>query len=309
MIYDWYSHLKTNQRSKGTPTHWDALVSGFVDECTLDANSTDKKVKSHVRETYQKTAANSLKDDAIFHDHLNKPDFTRLPSSDWIALQIQFTLQTPWFSKDDRPLHVFDNPIRKDWVFGVPCMSATSWKGLLRWACRMQAGVIGPEAGSDSSKSKDDSWIIHLFGNEKSEKANFRAGALVFYPTFFNRIGFEVINPHDRARRAVSETGPITYEVVPEGAEGTLNLLYAPLSGREASERKPDSNTLSKLVYSITDLLEAYGISAKRTAGWGTAQITNWKAFQKDNGSICKKERSAFVKALEQWTTQGGSDE
>jgi hypothetical protein len=115
----------------------------------------------------------------------------------------------------------------------------------------------------------DPPWIRHLFGNEREEQEDFQAGTLVFYPTWFDKVGFEVINPHDRSTRAGRQ--PIYYEVVPAEAQGKLRLLYAPLPGESA--RVQPSDFLDKLLDSIKELLETYGISAKRTAGWGAARI------------------------------------
>lgn len=193
----------------------------------------------------------------------------------WLALDIAFTLQSPWYSRDDRIFHVLDNPLRKDRVFGVPFMAAASWKGMLRWSCRMHAGLVSHlEKGKSFEQWRDPDWIIHLFGNPKGEQDDFLQGALVFYPTWFDKIGFEVINPHDRERRA--GTQPIVYEVVPAETQARLRLLYAPSPG----VKNPIEPWMSSLIESIESLLTRYGISAKRTAGWGTAQIAQWTVYK-----------------------------
>ena len=61
-------------------------------------------------------------------------------------------------------------------------------------------------------------------------------GRAVFYPTFFNKISLEIINPHDRKRRA--GTNPIFYEIVPEGAEGNLQVIYIPYDAVLTSTQK-----------------------------------------------------------------------
>ncbi|HPJ97674.1 MAG TPA: hypothetical protein PK022_10210, partial [Syntrophales bacterium] len=155
---------------------------------------------------------------------------------------------------------------------------AASWKGLLRWACRMQAGLSDHLEKHDMKMDgwKDPSWIVHLFGNEKGEDKDFRSGTLACYPTWFNKVSFEVINPHSRRRRA--GTQPIYYEVVPAGTKGRLRLLYAPLPGEIENDKVTPAdciNSFIDFIGSIRELLETYGISAKRTAGWGTAKINN----------------------------------
>ena len=235
-----------------------------------------KERKNKARQSYMDLAAKreySLPPDLHF-----EPDYTRafLPEPDWFAIDVSFTLTSPWYSKDDRPLHILDNPVRKDRVFGVPFMSAASWKGLLRWACRMQAGLSDHLEKHDMRIEgwEDPSWILHLFGNERGEDERFRSGALVCHPTWFDKVGFEVINPHDRARRA--GTQPIYYEVIPAGTTGMLRLLYAPLPGEIERDQTTPITFISDLIDSIRALLENYGISAKRTAGWGTARIDTW---------------------------------
>lgn len=231
-------------------------------------------------------------------DSFFKPDFSRLPSSNWIGLQVDFELLTPWYSKDDRVFYPLDNPVRKDRIFNVPFMSATSWKGLLRWACRMQAGLRRHfENGKRYEEWEDPDWILHFFGNEKGEEEDFHQGALVFYPTWFDRIDFEVINPHSREKRAGRQ--PIFYEVVPSGAKGSLYLLYAPWPGM-MKPAKPEE-VFPKLLEAIEVLLTTYGISAKRTVGWGTAKIESWKAFGKRKNLIEEKRRETFWERLSKW--------
>jgi len=191
----------------------------------------------------------------------------------WLAIRIDFELKTPWYSKDDRPFHVLDNPVRKDRVFGVPFMSASSWKGLLRWSCRMEHGLLDHLAKHDGTMDgwQDPPWIVHLFGNAKGAEEDFTRGALQCFPTWFDKVGFEVINPHDRARRA--GTQPITYEVVPAGSKASLHLLYAPTPGQAQRQGVDPVDVLSPLLDAAKKLVTVYGFSAKRTAGWGLAEI------------------------------------
>ncbi|TFE67819.1 RAMP superfamily CRISPR-associated protein [Methylacidiphilum caldifontis] len=288
MIYDFYAFLYKNQekypQNINLPTE---LISGFVDWCTIKSKyhlyinkvNKVKKLKFHkdIEQLYQQWSPKHL--------HTN-----------WFALEIVFELLTSWYSKDDRIFHVLDNPLRKDRVFGIPFMSAASWKGLLRWACCMQNKLY------EQDKNFKE-WIKHLFGNEK-EKENFfgkdkkkEEGALLFYPTWFNKIGFEVINPHNRSTNA--GTMPIFYEVVPgrrpnsnkqikyeNGAYGTLCLLYAPYPGLKAPNPQ---NWIDKFFKAIEELLTRYGISAKRTVGWGTTEIKQWKAWVRDKHPIVEE--------------------
>ena len=321
MRWDYYANLEnTDVEKTGSP--W-ALSSGFVDSITVrflklelelqkveqERNEQEMRRRKQQIERQKMNLRNQYKQKTKAHIPVSllpcvRPVFASLPSSAWLGLQVDFELLTPWYSKDDRFFHLMDNPARKDRVFGVPFMSAASWKGLFRWACRMQAGLREHlEAGKKFEDWNDPDWILHLFGNEKGEEQDFQQGALVFYPTWFDRIGFEVINPHSRERRA--GTQPIYYEVVPPGAKGTLYLLYAPWPGM-----KPPADPtefLSKLLEAIETLLTTYGISAKRTVGWGTAKIVGWKAFRKGLRSVEGNDRGELWAQIESWFQAGGT--
>ena len=199
---------------------------------------------------------------------------TRLPLGSF-ALQFTFVLEKPWFSKDDVAFYPIDNPVRKEKLFKVPVMSSAAAKGLLRWTVRMEKGLIAHlEKDPNMEKWKDDAQTLRLFGTPKGERdpSRFRAGRLATYPTFFNRIELEVINPHDRKTRA--GTKPILYEVVPAGANGTFSLLYVPFDriGQDVLEtRREMAEDLQLLGRALFSLMCLYGFSAKRTAGWGAA--------------------------------------
>jgi CRISPR-associated protein Cmr2 len=269
MSFDYYASLAKNKECPGGVNEGSNLT-GMGDGCLVWSCQGNKE-KNNARQCYMKRAAQL---EIAFPEGISfDPDFSNLPDSSWFALDISFTLKSPWYSKDDRPFHVLDNPVRKDRAFGVPYMSAASWKGLLRWACRMGEGLAGHLESHEMQMDgwKDPPWMIHLFGNQKREDEHFCSGALVFYPTWFHKVGFEVINPHNRACRA--GTQPIYYEVVPAGTEGRLRLLYAPLPGQMENDRINPAGFLPQLFDGMKALLETYGISAKRTAGWGTARI------------------------------------
>lgn len=297
MTFDFYAELTSLTACPTTDgTLPSSLVSGFMDGCTVWSTRGDRE-KNESRQCYMnrvKDASNLKLPEELALD--TRP--SDLPDPLWIGFEVCFELQTPWYSKDDRPFHVLDNPVRKDCVFGVPYMSAASWKGLLRWACRMQAGLHEHlnKSGGKLDGWKDPSWILHLFGNEKGDQKDFQQGALAFYPTWFDTIGFEVINPHSRARRA--GTQPIYYEVVPAETKGVLRLLYAPLPEATERDNVQLADATTKVLDAIENLLTIYGISAKRTVGWGTAKIEKWKGFRKERTPIEKTTLQEFKRAL-----------
>ncbi len=299
MSWDYFVDLANNASQQKDLTPPEGLASGFVDEVSTCFFKGDRE---NARRRYMRQAGGDITLPGLVSQTV--PDFSSLPSSRWLAFQVDFELLTPWYSRDDRLFHVMDNPVRKDRVFGVPFMAASSWKGMLRWAFRMCTKLVGPEQETDEGKLKQaKAWELHLFGNEKGEGEEFSRGALVFYATWFNKIGFEVINPHSRERRA--GTQPIYYEVVPPEAKGTLSLLYAPWPGMKFSANPGD--VLPKLLEAVETLLTTYGISAKRTVGWGTAKILKWRTFHKTEGTVEKDNRADLEREVQAWLSAGGT--
>ena len=239
--------------------------------------------------------------------------FSLLPIGSWF-LQFTFILAKPWISKDDAPFYVAEsvNPLRKDKVFKVPFMSAAAWKGLLRWTAMhkrlalrkdllsdedfaterfRQSLLFGDEKGEEPGGAKDFSGFLdglspetkgryrsmvrEYFGSDvdKNEMPH-HSGRLTFFPSFFNAIDVEVINPH--SRRTKAGTHPIYLECVPADAEGTFSLLYVPvdLIGRKSEDetRSEAKEDLTLVAEAISAMLLTYGFSAKRTSGYGTAQ-------------------------------------
>lgn len=98
-------------------------------------------------------------------------------------------------------------------------------------------------------------------------------GRAIFYPTYFDKLSLEIINPHDRRKRA--GTVPIHYEVVPKDTEGILQIVYIPFDGilksdgELKSEAEQDLNILGKAIEKLAD----EGIGAKTKLGWGRFEI------------------------------------
>ena len=274
MTFDLQAHLAGQHVDPSASSAWD-LVGQLSDECL----SWSARNGNAARRRYQQRATQPT---LVPPGELRLSDAPTPLLAGWLAIKLDFELKTPWYSKDDRPLHVLDNPIRKDRVFGVPFMSASSWKGLLRWSCRMEHGLLDHLAKHDGKIDgwEEPPWIVHLFGNAKGEDDHFARGALQGYPTWFDKVCFEVINPHDRTRRA--GTQPIYYEVVPAGRRATLHLLYAPTPGQAHRQRVDPVDVMRRLLDAANKLLTVYGFSAKRTAGWGLAEVLNAEIRSKD---------------------------
>ena len=188
------------------------------------------------------------------------PDLSLLPVGSF-ALQFAFRLTRPYISKDDVALHLLDNPVKKEWVFKLPYVAATQWKGSLRHAL-WQMG----------HKEEESDLIQRLFGTANDNDGTGNQGRLYFYPTFFDQLGLEVINPHERATGAGSK--PILMECVPSGATGMFTLLYTPLDriGQDEDKtRQQVFDDLQLVAQGVQAMLTLYGFGAKTSSGFGLA--------------------------------------
>jgi CRISPR/Cas system CSM-associated protein Csm3 (group 7 of RAMP superfamily) len=149
----------------------------------------------------------------------------------------------------------------------------------------------------------------------RTEKIEGRQGRLFFFPTFFNQIGLEMINPHDRVRRVGKN--PILFECVPAGATGTFRLLYVPydfpgkVTPNETKLRTQIQADLPLVAKTVRDLLTLFGFGAKTSSGFGAAaleaqQLTlglNFLVEQEIGGEDkyqpIKAEEQAFVARFE----------
>jgi CRISPR-associated protein Cmr2 len=69
-------------------------------------------------------------------------------------------------------------------------------------------------------------------------------------------------------------------------------------------EAKP-GEIIPKLLEAIEALLTTYGISAKRTVGWGTAKITEWKAYRKGQVLVQEGTQEEPWKTIVNWFKEG----
>lgn len=262
------------------------------------------ELKNPVRDAWQKSlTANSIPSEFQFLPKLS--DLDRLPHLSFM-LRVPFKLRKPYLSKDDRAFHLLDNPVRKDKVFQTPMVASTGWKGALHSAMLQQLAEWWCNLDDKDSRSHRKEFVARriglgrLFGTEKSvqiddekfkgyldsfnderlacwyrryvrryfSSSGFFSGRLYFYPTFFNRIGLEVINPHSR-KTGVGKN-PILLECVPKDATGQFTLLYVPFG--EVKQREVTED-LKLVVAGVKAMLTVYGFGAKTSSGFGIADV------------------------------------
>lgn len=189
-----------------------------------------------------------------------RPDFGLLPVGSF-CLCLPITLAKPYFSRGEQPFYITDNPLLKDPVVGLPLVAPSTWKGCLRSALR-QAKHCG-----------DDNEMMRRLLGAPHEEADGTSGRLFFYPSFFMRIGLEVMNPHERTRRI--GTTPLQFECAPPGSGTTFNLLYAPLDlmGHPATDIASQvAEDLEWTAEGVRAMLVDYGFGAKTYSGLGLAK-------------------------------------
>jgi CRISPR-associated protein Cmr2 len=185
------------------------------------------------------------------------------------AWYISFALANPYLSKDDTDFYIIDNPLRKEWVFKVPMVAATGWKGAVLAALR-QRGYAQE--------------IERLFGTIRDNEEG-EAGCLYFYSTCFkvDAIGLEVINPHER-ETGIGARGPILFECVPAGSRGVFTCVYVPRSPAKAAVDA--AADLPLLAEGLAAMLGTYGFGAKTSSGYGLVEPRSVKAWLYCNAEL-----------------------
>ena len=304
------------------------LSQAIVTPRKEEARMGTRKMAGGLRYWIEKRSAQFLKERTNLYRELGLlpllPDLSHFPPDSW-AVQITFTLRKPYISKDDTDFYILDNPVKKEWVFKVPYVAPSQWKGALRSAM-MRDLVNALQSGQKDEKEfvEERLRLYRLFGNEKDGTADFlnRAwalhrvgyppddehkkkewerrfqetvkqvagefesrlreegyrvgdieglqGRLHFYPTFFDQIGLEVINPHDRETGAGKH--PIYFECVPANTQGVFALLYVPIGAGPMDENtcKADLKAVAKGIHAM---LTVYGFGAKTSSGYGVAEV------------------------------------
>ena len=180
-------------------------------------------------------------------------------------LSFRFTLARPLITRDDDPFTVIDNPVRKDKVFHLPFIPGPTYKGALRSAARY---VVGDPPHPDAAP--DHPIVERLFGTDRRRHTkDLHQGRLSCFPTFFQRTGLELINPHDR--RSGAGTVPIPFETAK--GQGSFHLLYLPLDLGPTPEVEV-AEDIEAVARAVQAMFLSYGLAAKKTSGYGVAEPT-----------------------------------
>ena len=174
---------------------------------------------------------------------------------------------------------------------------------LIEKECNKNSNETANEEIMENNKTK---YVAEEFKNLLLEKGYIkpntdgRRGRLNFFPTFFDDIGLEVINPHDRKTKAGKL--PIYIESVPEGAKGTFSLLYVPfdLLGKPESEVKSEvAEDLDCVFEALKEMMLTYGFSAKKSSGFGVIKDEFEESLFDINGIDIEEKDKQFKNFLE----------
>jgi CRISPR-associated protein Cmr2 len=253
-----------------------------------------------------------------------------------VFISFDFWLAKKYVSRDDAVFFPIDNPLRRDHVFKVPMVAAATWKGSLRAACvemlvfgekgRQADGrltmldLFGDEKSVDGETDLEEAKKLHkleyfldqhLAGSEEFHKARRRRaselglrpdelhqrGRLHFFPSWFEKTDFDVLNPRDKVKR--TGTVPITIEVVPAGAKSSFSLLYFPFDLLGQAEKIPEAQRRdwNLIGPALLHMLTSSGFGAKKSSGCGrvSPNINNFQmrcksdAFQKPTVSLTQQ--------------------
>lgn len=198
------------------------------------------------------------------------------------AITLRFRLLTPLLTRDDDPFYLFDNPVRKDHIFGVPFLAAASVKGLA--ADAFQRGF--PDELAWKSLGKDDqarrtayrkksALAKRLFGIASDESQDqSEAGRLHFTPVWFSHVQYLVMNPTKTDGSGIG-TQPIQFEAVSpvddkgKPAQGDISFFYFNPAGAKQADEATARADLACLVGALAAWWPALGLGAKRLAGYG----------------------------------------
>lgn len=129
-------------------------------------------------------------------------------------------------------------------------------------------------------KKEDQSSIIEQLIEQidnKMQNQNLKIcvqkGRAIFYPTYFNKISLEVLNPHNKKTKAGEQ--PVNFEVVPKGSEGWFQVAYIPFDAvifSDAELKKQAEEDSAFICDLVNELLTSHGFGAKTKLGWGHAE-------------------------------------
>jgi hypothetical protein len=231
------------------------------------------------------------------------------------TLVLRFQLTSPLLTKDDDPFYLFDNPVRRDHLFGVPYLSAAAIKGLSADAYQRAFTGETPWAelgGNDPTRTlafrRNDPHALRLFGaadDGAEDSAGSWRGRLHFAPAWFRHVQYLIMNPGDPTKGI--GTVPIQFEAIApmdekgKPSSGEIRLFYFNPLGTPDSDESTVRADLARWIASVATWWPALGLGAKRLAGYGA--IVPLSAELRAHGWADWKDVSGSTQGPDAWMT------
>ncbi|RMD68233.1 MAG: hypothetical protein D6819_09880 [Gammaproteobacteria bacterium] len=192
-----------------------------------------------------------------------------------VRVRLDFWLLTPLITRDDDPFYLFDNPVRKERVFGLPHLAAASVKGLALDAFRRS---FPKEVQGQDHPAQDRAYRLaldqarRLFGissdGDEASPVNER-GRVHWGAVWFEKVQYLVMNPMD------PDTGtgtlPIQFEAIAPEQKSAVECFYFNPLGHKPATALMD---MAELIAALSTWWPVLGLGAKRRAGYGALQPT-----------------------------------
>lgn len=206
-------------------------------------------------------------------------------------LLLSIRLLTPLLSKDDDPFYLFDNPVRKDHILGLPCLSAAAIKGLtadayqlafpgnVNWQASNQHAGVHQFRCDDHNQSDLPQSALRLFGiaDDGVNTQVSQIGRLHFSPLWFDTVQFLVMNP-GKMETATGDK-PIQFEAIaPDPSDKPnqtheIEVIYCNPYGANDTDEIYVRADLARFLAAIAVWWPVLGLGAKRLAGYGAIEI------------------------------------
>lgn len=303
--WSWQSHASYLRRDVKRPDDLTAKRSAFLvrHAMTLEGVSLDVALQDTKK---AKGTAKSMRclTQELERAKLLKPEFdvAALPEFS-AAITLQFQLLSPLLTRDDDAFYLFDNPVRKDHVFGVPHLAAASLKGLA--ADAFQRGFPGdvPWAtlgGNDQERTMhyriDQPMARRLFGVASDDTDNAgtgQGGRVHFSPVWFSYVQLLVMNPTKEDGTGLGSF-PIHFEAVApiddarKPVKADIGFYYFNPAGADHADEATARTDLACLVGALAAWWPALGLGAKRLAGYGAIEPVSAACFGKGYADMQK---------------------
>ena len=223
-----------------------------------------------------------------------------------VCVRLGLDLLSPLFSRDDDPFNLFDNPLRKDPIFGRPHLSANALGGQAADAFRR--AFPAPAEGQDEpartlAYRRAQARARRLFGlADDTDPRACEGGRLRWSPLWLDAVQYVVMNPIDRDRGI--GTQPIHFEAAAPQEGRWVECLYLNPYGARESDPALARADMAALLGALAAWWPLLGLGAKRRAGYGALRSCRSEVWVSGAGSGTFQGEDAWRQAAH-WLAAG----